>query len=75
MGDRALGETTPNPLVEATRGELRFATPDALFDGSFEWVQAVVASLAFIARWQYKADIIKIIAVCARVGLIHRLTI
>ncbi len=51
------------------------ATPDALFDGSFEWVQAVVASLAFIARWQYKADIIKIIAVCARVGLIHRLTI
>ena len=93
------------PLVEATRGELRFtasltgitaavvgvilnlavffawhafwpqATSDAPFDGSFEWVQAVVASLAFIALWQYKADIIKVIAVCALVGLIHRLTI
>ncbi len=87
------------PLVEATRGELKFtapltaitaavvgvilnlavffawhtfwpqATDAAPFAGSFDWFAVVVAAAAFVALWKYKADIMKVIGVCALLGL------
>jgi chromate transporter len=89
------------PLVEATRGELKFTAPltgitaavvgvilnlavffawhtfwpqgsaDAPFDGRFEWFPVIVAFAAFIALWKLKADIMKIIGICALVGLAY----
>jgi chromate transporter len=89
------------PLVESTRGELKFtapltgitaavvgviinlavffawhtfwpmATEAAPFTGSFEWFPVVVAIAAFIALWKYKADIMKVIGVCALLGLAY----
>jgi chromate transporter len=89
------------PLVEATRGELKFTAPltgitaavvgvvlnlaaffawhtfwpqgtaDAPFAGGFEWFPVIVAAAAFIALWRYKADIMKVIGVCALLGLVH----
>ncbi len=87
------------PLVEATRGELRFtapltaitaavvgvilnlavffawhtfwpqATAAAPFGGPFEWPAVLVALAAFVALWKYKIDIMKVIGVCALLGL------
>ncbi|MDA8259143.1 MAG: chromate efflux transporter [Betaproteobacteria bacterium] len=87
------------PLVEATRGELKFtapltaitaavvgvilnlavffawhtfwpqATDAAPFAGSFDWFAVVVAAAAFVALWKFKADIMKVIGVCALLGL------
>jgi chromate transporter len=89
------------PLVEATRGELKFTAPltgitaavvgvilnlavffawhtfwpqgsaDTPFAGSFAWFQVIVAIAAFIALWKYKADIMKVIGVCALLGLAY----
>ena len=91
------------PLVEATRGEVKFSAPltgitaavvgvilslavffawhtfwptatqAAPFSGNFEWFPVIIAIAAFIALWKYKADIIKVIGVCALVGLIYTL--
>lgn len=91
------------PLVEATRGEVKFtapltgitaavvgvilslavffawhtfwpnATQAAPFSGNFEWFPVIVAVVAFIALWKYKADIMKVIGVCALVGLVYTL--
>jgi len=87
------------PLVESTRGELKFtapltaitaavvgvilnlatffawhtfwpkATDAAPFAGPFDWLPVVIASSAFLALWKYKADIMKVIGVCALLGL------
>ena len=89
------------PLVEATRGEIKFtapltaitaavvgvilnlavffawhtfwptATETAPFTGSFEWFPVIVAIAAFIALWKYKTDIMKVIGVCALLGLAY----
>lgn len=89
------------PLVEATRGELRFTAPltgitaavvgvvlnlavffawhtfwpqgtmEAPFAGPFEWFPVIVAVAAFVALWKYKADIMKVIGVCALLGLAY----
>jgi chromate transporter len=89
------------PLVEATRGELKFTAPltgitaavvgvvlnlavffawhtfwpqglaDAPFAGSFEWFPVIVAAAAFVALWKYRADIMKVIGVCALLGLAY----
>jgi chromate transporter len=89
------------PLVEATRGELKFTAPltgitaaivgvvvnlavffawhtfwpqgtaSAPFAGTFEWFPVIVAIAAFVALWKYKADIMKVIAVCALLGLAY----
>jgi chromate transporter len=89
------------PLVEATRGELKFTAPltgitaavvgvvvnlavffawhtfwpqgtnEAPFAGGFEWFPVIVAVAAFGALWKYKADIMKVIGVCALLGLAH----
>ena len=45
------------------------ATNAAPFAGPFEWLPVVIAIAAFVALWKYKADIIKVIGVCALVGL------
>ena len=87
------------PLVEATRGELKFtapltaitaavvgvilnlavffawhtfwpkATDAAPFAGPFDAIPVVVAVASFVALWKYKADIMKVIGICALLGL------
>ncbi len=87
------------PLVEATRGELKFtapltaitaavvgvilnlatffawhtfwpkATAAVPFGGPFDAIPMVIAIACFVALWKYKADIMKVIAVCALLGL------
>ncbi len=89
------------PLVESTRGELKFtapltgitaavvgvilnlavffawhtfwpqATAAAPFAGTFDWFPVIVAAAAFVALWKYKIDIMKVIGMCALLGLIH----
>ena len=92
------------PLVEATRGELRFTAPltgitaavvgvilnlavffawhafwpqgtaVAPFAGVFDWFPVIAAVAAFVALWKYKADIMKVIGVCALLGLAYSLS-
>ena len=89
------------PLVEATRGELKFtapltaitaavvgvilnlatffawhtfwpkATEAAPFAGPFDVIPVVIAIASFVALGKYKADIMKVIGVCAALGLLH----
>jgi chromate transporter len=89
------------PLVESTRGELKFTAPltaitaavvgvilnlatffawhtfwpqasdAAPFAGPFDAVPVIIALAAFVALWKYKADIMKVIAVCAAFGLLY----
>ncbi len=91
------------PLVESTRGDLKFTAPlsaitaavvgvilnlalffawhvlwprasmQAAFAGGFEWFPAIVAVAAFIALWKFKQDILRVLAVCAVLGVIHSL--
>ena len=49
-------------------GTTPFATP-------FEWFAVVVAVGAFVALWKYKVDVMKVIGVCAVLGLGYTLTI
>lgn len=89
------------PLVESSRGQIKFTAPltgitaavvgviinlavffawhtfwpqgvkDTPFVGTFDWLSVVVAIAAFIALWKYKADIMKVIGVCAVLGLVY----
>ncbi|MHB1051735.1 MAG: chromate efflux transporter [Thiobacillus sp.] len=89
------------PLVEATRGELKFTAPltgitaavvgvilnlavffawhtfwpqasaTEPFAGVFDWFPVIVAIASFVALWKYKADIMKVIGVCALLGLAY----
>ncbi|MFM2348025.1 MAG: chromate efflux transporter [Pseudomonadota bacterium] len=91
------------PLVESTRGQLKFtapltgitaavvgvilnlavffgwhvvwprATAAAPFSGGVEVFSAAVAAVAFVALWRYKQDIMKVLAVCAGMGLLRSL--
>jgi chromate transporter len=45
------------------------ASMEAPFAGGFEWFPAVVAVAAFIALWKFKQDILRVLGVCAVVGL------
>ena len=86
------------PLVEATRGELKFTAPLTAitaavvgvilnlavffawhtfwpratgadpFAAPFDGLSVLVAMAAFLALWQYKQDIIRVIGVCALFG-------
>ncbi len=49
------------------------ATSGAPFAGSFEGLQLGVAVAAFVALWKFKADIMKVIGVCALLGLAYSL--
>jgi chromate transporter len=44
-------------------------TPATPFAGPFEPCRSVIAIAAFIALWKYKVDIMKVIGVCAALGL------
>jgi chromate transporter len=87
------------PMIEATRGELKFtapltaitaavvgvilnlavffawhafwpkATAAAPFSGPFEAIPVAIAIACFIALSKYKADIMKVIGICALLGL------
>ncbi len=89
------------PMIESTRGELKFtapltaitaavvgvilnlavffawhtfwpkATTTAPFSGPFEAIPVVIAIVCFVALWKYKADIMKVIGVCAMLGLAY----
>lgn len=41
------------------------------FSGRFEWFRALLAVAAFIALWRFKQDILRVLAACALVGLVH----
>ncbi|MEQ1661720.1 MAG: chromate efflux transporter [Thiobacillus sp.] len=51
------------------------ATDAAPFAGTFEWFPVIVAVAAFVALWKYKADVMKVIGVCALLGLAYSLTL
>ncbi len=87
------------PMIESTRGELKFTAPltaisaavvgvilnlavffawhtfwpkatiAAPFSGPFEAIPVAIAIACFVALWKYKADIMKVIGVCALLGL------
>jgi chromate transporter len=89
------------PVIEATRGELKFtapltaitaavvgvilnlatffawqtfwpkATAAVPFGGSFDAIAVFIAVASFVALWKYKVDIMKVIGVCAALGLLH----
>lgn len=88
------------PLVEATRGELKFTAPltgitaavvgvilnlatffawhtfwpqaseTAPFAAPFDPISVVITVAAWLALWKFKADIMKVIAACAALGLV-----
>jgi len=45
------------------------ATDAEPFAAPFEWIPVVVAIAAFLALWKYKQDIMKVIGLCALLGL------
>jgi len=49
------------------------ATTAAPFSGSYEWFPVIVTLAAFIALWKYKLDIMKVIGICAVLGLLRTL--
>ena len=51
------------------------ATAAAPFGGPFEWLPALIAAAAFLALWKYKQDIMKVIGICALLGLAHSFVI
>jgi chromate transporter len=88
------------PIIESTRGELKFTAPLTAisaavvgvilnlavffawhtfwpkataaepFSGPFDAIPVVIAIACFIALWKYKQDIMKVIGVCALLGLV-----
>ncbi len=89
------------PIIEATRGELKFtapltaitaavvgvilnlavffawhtfwpkATAVTAFSGPIDVISVILTVACFIALWKYKADIMKVIGVCALFGLAY----
>ncbi|HRO88739.1 MAG TPA: chromate efflux transporter [Chiayiivirga sp.] len=49
------------------------ATASAPFSGGVEWFQALISVAAFIALWRYKQGVMRVIAACAVLGLVHTL--
>jgi len=47
------------------------ATEATPFSGGFEGFYALISLTAFIALWKYKQDIMRVLAACAALGLIH----
>lgn len=86
------------PIIEATRGDIKFTAPltgitaavvgvilnlatffayhvlwPQGFDAPFEWVSAIIGTIAFIALFKYKVGIVKVIAASAVAGLLYSL--
>ena len=53
----------------------RGATAAAPFSGGVEVFSAAVAVVAFVALWRYQQDIVKVLAVCAGMGLLRSLSL
>jgi len=51
------------------------ATTTQPFSGHFEWFAVVVGIGAFLALWRYKLDIMKVIGICALLGLGYSLAV
>ena len=51
------------------------ATEAAPFSGRFEWFPVIIAIASFIALWKFKIDIMKVIGVCAVIGLLYHLAL
>ena len=49
------------------------ATAASPFAPPFEWLPVIVAIAAFLALWKYQQDIMKVIGVCALLGLAYSL--
>lgn len=47
------------------------ATEATPFAGRFEWFYSVISVFAFIALWKYQQGVIKVLAVCAALGLVY----
>ncbi|MBK5964569.1 chromate transporter [Thiocystis minor] len=47
------------------------ASEAAPFSGGFEWFYALISVAAFMALWKYKQDVMKVIGVCAVIGLVY----
>ncbi|MFZ5653747.1 MAG: chromate efflux transporter [Pseudomonadota bacterium] len=47
------------------------ATAAAPFAGGFEWFPALISAAAFVALWRYRQDILRVIAVCAGIGVVR----
>ncbi len=45
------------------------------FEGSFDWVSALIALAAAVALFRYKRNVIHVIAACAMVGLIVKMAV
>ena len=45
------------------------------FSGSFDWMSALIALGATVALFRYQRNVIHVIAACAVVGLILKLTV
>lgn len=45
-------------------------TSTSPFAGDFQWLPLLISLIAFLALWQYKIDILKVIIGCALMGLI-----
>lgn len=48
-------------------------TVEAPLAGIFDWFPVIIAIASFVARWKYKADIMKVIGVCALLDLTYSL--
>jgi chromate transporter len=46
---------------------------EAPFAGRFEWPSALIGAAAAVALFKFQRGIIEVIAVCAALGLLHRL--
>jgi len=46
-------------------------TAEAPFAGPFEWFYGLMAVAAFVALWQYKQDILRVLAASAAIGLVY----
>jgi len=51
------------------------ASSAAPFAGRFEWFAVLVGIGAFLALWRFKMDIMKVIGICAALGLAYRFVI
>jgi chromate transporter len=45
------------------------------FAGTFQWFYALISVAAFVGLWKYRMDIMKVIAACALIGLVHTLAL
>jgi chromate transporter len=61
-------------VVGVIGGLALFVADHALFaHGEPEWVLIALAAAAFVALWRFRADVVRVVVVCAAVGLLDSL--